>query len=70
MTGDLSFGASALIEESGTPVGAVTGLSVAGNSFDVLRRAVGMEGGTHWSSAGSAFFGCPDLLVEGMVIGR
>lgn len=70
LTGDFSFGASALIEESGRVIGPVKGLSVAGNAFDVLHGCRLVQGPHRWFSCHGGYLGCPDLLVEGLVIGQ
>ena len=70
VTGDFSFGAAALIERPGELPVPVTGLSVAGNAFDVLRACRAARGPARWFAAHGAYLGCPDLLTEGLVIGR
>lgn len=69
VTGDFSMGATGLVERSGELLPA-SDITVAGNVFEVLRnvRAVGDE--LRWSAGSAGGFASPDLLVEGLAVGR
>jgi PmbA protein len=68
ITGDFSIGVTALVERGGKVYGA-TGITIAGNVFEMLDRATPLATELTWSGGGSSYCAAPDLLVEGLTVG-
>ncbi len=69
VTGEVSVGASAVLEgPDGSELG-VTGLSLAGNVRTMLRRSALLEGPARWSAGHGGFVRCPDVLLDGLTVG-
>ncbi len=69
ITGEFSMGAFALVQTSSGATG-VSGLTVAGNVYDVLRNVEAAGDRLHWYDGGDGCFGAPSLLVRGLSVGR
>ncbi len=70
ITGDFSMGATALVERT-TGEQSVVKVTVAGNVYDMFRRALPIGSEVSWFGGSASYCGAPGLLVAaGLSVGR
>ncbi len=69
ITGAFSMSTSAVVE-SAHGESLTTGVTIAGNVFEMLNEIVAVGSSLHWIAGSVAYYGSPDLLVRGLSIGK
>jgi PmbA protein len=69
ITGEFSMGAEGVVESDSGVETPVTGLTVAGNVYDLFGKVTWIGPNLAWSGGRRSYFGAPDLMVPDLAVG-